>query len=130
MKLLQTTPLTKLFLTTEGFLVVAFNACIGAAAVFGSLPGVQAMKWAGIVNAATIISRQGLKAIAALGPVFGKPIIPAGLPPSLTDVPADKPNPELWRQARGLETGTPSAQAPAASPGPQVTPPAAGGAST
>lgn len=70
-----TSPLTKLIRTTEGVLVVAFNAVIGIAAVFGTLPGVQALKWAAIVNTATVLARSGLKAIALLSPLLGQPAV-------------------------------------------------------
>lgn len=72
----QTTPLTKFVRTTEGWLVIGFNAALGAAAVFGSLPGTQAIKWGGIVTTATVISRAGLKAIASTSPFLGAPILP------------------------------------------------------
>jgi hypothetical protein len=75
----QTTPLTRLILTTEGVLVVAFNAVIALASIFGSLPGVQAVKYAAIVNAVTVFSRQALKAIASLTPVLGTPTPPVEL---------------------------------------------------
>jgi hypothetical protein len=78
-----TVPLKRFILTAEGWLVIAFNAVIAAASIFGSLPGVQAVKYAAIVNAVTMFSRQGLKAITALSPVLGTPIAPDPADPVL-----------------------------------------------
>lgn len=84
-----TSPLTKLVRTTEGVLVIGFNGALLLASVFGTLPGVQAVKYAAIVNAVTVGARQGLKALASFAQSTGltptEPI--AGLPSALTEVP-------------------------------------------
>lgn len=64
-------PLTKLIRTTEGVLVIVFNAVLVAASTAGSLPWATTAKWGAVIATATMISRQGLKAIAAIGAKTG-----------------------------------------------------------
>lgn len=85
-----TAPLTKLIRTTEGILVVLFNLTMLVVPIVSTFPATQAVKWAGIVNASTVISRQGLKAIATLSKTTGlTPIEPTGVPTSLDGLPID-----------------------------------------
>lgn len=83
-------PLAKFVRTAEGWLVIGFNVVVGAAAIFGNLPGTQAVKWGGIVTGAAVFARSGLKAIASFSQASGlKPIEPGGVPTELEGLPAD-----------------------------------------
>lgn len=90
-----TTPLTKFVRTAEGWLIIAFNGVVLLATLFGSLPNTQALKWAGVVNTATVLARSGLKAIAAFSKGSGlTPIEPGGTPTELGGLPADNTSAE------------------------------------
>jgi hypothetical protein len=79
-----TSPQVKFIRTGEGILVYLFNgAMIIIPLLSSSLSPVEALKWAGVVNAATVISRSGLKALTAFAGMTGiKPDVvqqPAGI---------------------------------------------------
>lgn len=84
-----TTPLTKFIRTTEFWLVVIFNAAMLIIPILtNALPATQAVKYAAIVNTATVIARSGLKAIASIGTSTGlTPLAPADVPLQLAGIP-------------------------------------------
>lgn len=85
-----TSPLTKFIRTTEGWLVVVFNGAMLIVPIVSNFPAVQAAKWAGIVNAAVVISRSGLKGLALFATTTGMtPIAPGSVPPELSGLPDD-----------------------------------------
>jgi hypothetical protein len=61
-----TDPLTKFFRTGEGILVFGFNiALLVVPIVSNALTPDQSAKWAAVIDGVTVISRTGLKAVAA-----------------------------------------------------------------
>lgn len=121
-----TTPLTKFIRTTEGIVLVVFNLTLLIVPIVTNFPGVQAAKWAGIVNTAAIISRSGLKAVAVFAQNTGlQPIEPSGVPAVLDGMPTDNTSATASMDTVPQSGVTPDPGMPVEEPSTDVPPPPA-----
>jgi hypothetical protein len=77
-----TDPMVKFIRTGEGILIYLFNAAMVVIPILSNaLSPAEALKWAAVVNVATVISRTGLKALTAVKGI-------TGISPAIVSAPA------------------------------------------